>query len=367
MITQKILIFGVTGNYAKIKVMPALKQYYEFYSKQINIEIYGYSRSQPNLEELKNILGDEAFAKTTFKQGDYSDVGFLDYLIKDLKTNDRLIVYLAVPPSVYVDFLKNSCPYSESSIDILIEKPFGRSLEEAQEILQVSMDCHLHRNIHFVDHYLFKSATRVNLSEIGKNLDLNFADLQKIEIQALETIDIKDRAGYYDETGAIKDMFPHLYSLFNHSLKLFATEQSPKWQTISTEIKQYEDYKTDVNNADSSTETYFQTKLKGYFANQVVDVFLESGKKQNQKLTTINLTLKNDLFLEYQIAPESIIKLYKKGKLIREIPIFITTKLDHTKVFEDVTQYNFNSFIGTDEILDYWHIYNDIKNKIDEI
>ena len=372
MLTQKILILGITGNLAKIKILPAVGQYFAMHKDQINIELYGYSRSIANLDEIQTIIGNysqnSVLPKITLVTGQYEDNNFYHNLVHNLQSNESLLVYLAVPPSTYLPFLQNSCPYSHQPIDVVIEKPFGESLKEAEKILQVVSACNLHQKVHFLDHYLFKSSTQVKLHQLGQNLNLPFDKLKKVIIQALETVDSKDRGGYYDTTGAIKDMFPHLYSLFNLSLQIFGKDKStPNWVVNAKTTAQYDGYTTDIGKEKSDTETYFQTSLMAYFDNQNIEVIFESGKKQTQKLTQVTMEFEDNRVLVYQIAPQMEFKIYTKNAdnslvLVREIPVLDNHKLDHTTVFEDVLESNFGRFVANNKVLDYWQLYEKIKS-----
>jgi glucose-6-phosphate 1-dehydrogenase len=149
--TQKILILGITGNLAKLKILPAIGQYFDLHKDEVNIEIYGYSRSKANLEEMQSLIRSQInssqnlnlLPKITLVQGEYTDKTFYDQLVGSLTMDDSLAIYLAVPPSIYLNFLENSCPYSKRPIDILIEKPFGESLEEGSHILEIVEKCEL--------------------------------------------------------------------------------------------------------------------------------------------------------------------------------------------------------------------------------
>jgi glucose-6-phosphate 1-dehydrogenase len=372
--TQKILILGITGNLAKLKILPAIGQYFDLHKDEVNIEIYGYSRSKANLEEMQSLIRSQInssqnlnlLPKITLVQGEYTDKTFYDQLVGSLTMDDSLAIYLAVPPSIYLNFLENSCPYSKRPIDILIEKPFGESLEEGSHILEIVEKCDLHQRVHFLDHYLFKSALQIDSSEVKQELQkysLDFQNISMINICASETLDVKERGGYYDGNGAIKDMFPHLYSLYHMMVEL-VDQNNPdntQWFVKKLEKSQYEGYKQDVNNPDSTTESYFYANL--YNApdqNWDKQLVLMSGKKQPKKDTSIYMSFKSGYNLQFKVAPNNSLRLYKANDLVKEFTINLDEKLDHTRVFENVFAGDFSRFVPNDQVLEYWEVYQKI-------
>ena len=174
----KFLLFGITGNLAKIKILPGLAQFAQLNKDKTSVELVGYSRSQPKLEEVENALNsgidtntlkisenEHNLTKISFIQGGYEDGTVLFETISDLKKDERLVVYLAVPPSTFIKFLQNACPFSQNPIDVIVEKPFGRDPQEARQMLNLVYACNLHSQIHFCDHYLFKNSTLLNLDQ----------------------------------------------------------------------------------------------------------------------------------------------------------------------------------------------------------
>lgn len=374
--TQKILILGITGNLAKLKILPAIGQYFDLHCHETNIEIFGYSRSKANLEEIKSLIRSQIKSLSNqdklpiieLIQGEYSDKTFYDQLVGTLTENDSLAIYLAVPPSIYTNFLENSCPYSKCPIDILIEKPFGESLQEGQRIMDIVAKCDLHQRVHFLDHYLFKSALQIDFDEIKtefKEHNLSFENLRMVSITATETIDVKDRGGYYDINGAIKDMFPHLYSLYNFIADLIDKEgfENAKWFVSDIIKEQYDGYKLDVNNPESKTETYFHVNFRDSKGdNWYKQMIMTSGKKQKEKLTDIYISFDSSYFLRYQLAPNPRLVLNKVNDLVKEFTINQDNKLDHTRVFEDVFAGDFSRFVPNSKVLEYWQVYQKIAD-----
>jgi glucose-6-phosphate 1-dehydrogenase len=370
--SQKILILGITGNLSKLKILPSIGQYYELYSSEINIEVYGYSRSHADLEEINLLIRSQMkctqnLPKISLVQGEYTDNTFYSELVGGLSGDDSLVVYMAVPPSVYTTFLQSSCPYSSRPIDILIEKPFGESLTEAEHILKIVAECNLHQRVHFLDHYLFKSIMQVDILQIQRELsynNLSFGKATSFQIQALEIVDVKERGGYYDNNGAIKDMFPHLYSLYNFGLGFFGNPKldNSQWNVNSLETLQYQGYRDDVNNPKSETESYFIAGMSiTTFGSKSIELIIESGKKQPQKLTQMTIEFESNSKLLFQIAPKSFVRLVdSKGKIIKSFLIEPSEKLDHTRVFEDVFAGEFDHFVPNGKVIDYWNLYQKI-------
>lgn len=373
--TQKILILGITGNLAKLKILPAIGQYFDLHSHEANIEIYGYSRSKANLEEIQTLIRSQIksakntnkLPKITLVQGGYNDNFFYDELVGSLTQNDSLAIYLAVPPSIYTNFLENSCPYSKRPIDILIEKPFGESLEEGRHILEIVKKCDLHQRVHFLDHYLFKSALQINSQQVKQQLgecNLNVGAIKSIDIFANEIVDAKERGGYYDNNGAIKDMFPHLYSLYNFGMDFFADSVQNNWSVVDMGKSQYEGYKTDVQNPDSITETSFFAILKNQTSQtNSFNLSLVSGKKAKQKWTNITILFKNKYRLELELFPNNTLELIDdQNIIINNFTINLNDKLDHTRVFENVFAGDFSRFVPNDKVLEYWQVYQKIAD-----
>ena len=391
----KFLLFGITGNLAKIKILPGLAEFASLNQDKVSVELIGYSRSKPNLDEIEKVLNsglsknsnlDYLKAKhnltnITFEQGSYEDGKVLFENIAKLKTHERLVVYLAVPPSTFLKFLQNACPYGDQNVDFIIEKPFGRDPIEAAKLLNLVESCGLEQQVHFCDHYLFKNSTllksletlqireffkksniyvdnsdtRQNLeqneielneknqnsqkldkneqtslensylekqnpikneiqiqqkTEISKPIFNSIFDLSKIHIQILENVDLKGRSGYFDTTGALKDMWPHLFSLFFLTLENAGFETNFEIEVAEILLGQYQSYADEEGLSNSKTETYFWIKLKikneiqnedqnkklinstqnDYKnTNKNTEIILESGKNLPKKITQMTL------------------------------------------------------------------------------
>jgi len=352
----KILLLGVTGDLARKKILPAVGEFAVRNKHECTVSLIGYSRSQPDEVDVKNALnavaenGSDSLNALTFLQGQYEDAAYYNTVISELKPDEQLIVYLAVPPQVFVPFLKNSCPFSAHPIDIIIEKPFGQTRAEAEQMIDIIRACDLHQRVHFFDHYLFKSAAFLSHDSIEKiNAFSAGKTAKKILIQAIESIGVKGRGGYYDQTGAIVDMVPHLYSLLRltgNTLGLLLVD-TLKIKKVHTE--QYPGYLADVEVDDSKTETYF-------FASGVcgdINIELESGKMQPQKLTQISVEYDDGTKILWQFAPKEKLVFIDKNT-VSEIVIENGAELDHTRAFEMTLASNFGHFVTNERVVEGW-------------
>jgi glucose-6-phosphate 1-dehydrogenase len=363
--TIKFFILGISGNLAKEKVLPAIGQFHGLYGNQINIEIHGYSRSEVDLVDIQKmtcLANSSSCPRINLYNGEYENNQVYHDLVSGLQSNERLIVYLAIPPSIFIKFLQNSCPYGKHRLDILMEKPFGASEIEANQIIRIIDACDLSDSVHFIDHYWFKNPSRINFDLISKELELDITKLNKIKIQALEKIDIGSRKGYYDHIGATKDMLVHLYSLLNLSKSLFIDNQFEVEinKVIDLNLGQYKTYQGEIDDFSSSTETYFDIKTEFKYKEKNIEVEFESGKKQLEKKTKIILEFENKI-VEYNLAPHSNIIMFENGKEDKVINIEDSKALDHTNVFLDVWHNEFNRFVPEVEVVKGWKVFNKVQ------
>jgi glucose-6-phosphate 1-dehydrogenase len=356
----KILVLGITGNLAELKILPGIAQFAEQAVVVGNtVELIGYSRSVPNHDIITHILNNNStvskhvLTKVSFVQGEYTDLHMYSDLISSLQEDERLWVYLAVPPSVYLSFLQQSCPYSKHPILLFIEKPFGATLHEMHKIKAVVEACDLHQKVYFVDHYRFKSAV-MHQPEIRLDLDL----VSKIIVEAYETVGVEDRLGYYASIGAVKDMMVHLFSLTELELTSLTSVMTKidSIKLVSAIIGQYASIQQDLP---PTVPTYFD--LKGTLKlsdNTTLDFEYASGKKFATKLTTTTVQTNHNTLTEWQLAPQP--------QLINNS---IVTKiadghLDHTNLFNAAIEEKFQYFLQVEDALRMTQLEESILDQI---
>lgn len=319
---MKIIIFGASGDLAKRKLFPALSKVASKYT-----EIIGYARSDikesfpSELRKFYNYNSDFP-ERIQYIQGGYHDLSALKDII-----DEKTVLYFSVPPKIHTVLLSNLNSYQFASIEI--EKPFGEDLESFELIT-----AHLHKNIHFIDHYLLKPLIVISNELFKEDMELfNFLskdNVSQISCYFLETL-LSEGRGYFDKTGIIKDVVQ------NHLTEILAAILSEKTadekSSISREnfIKtlsipeqeyffgQYETYVQDFGH-ESSCETFAAFMCKCSLEKwSGVPIMIIAGKGMDRKATEIVFLLKPDSlkFFHHKIPRfEEIKNLIVFSKLI---------------------------------------------------
>lgn len=140
--------------------------------------------------------------------------------------NDDLVVYFALPPSIVekVVGVLTKLELPERTV-LALEKPFGESAEGAERLNEQLEKLVSEDRIHRVDHFLGQRATLAMLALRFDNRLLepiwNGENVGRVEIVYDEMLGLEGRAGYYDTSGALKDM---LQSHLLQVLSVIATE-----------------------------------------------------------------------------------------------------------------------------------------------
>jgi glucose-6-phosphate 1-dehydrogenase len=229
-----IVIFGATGDLTKRKLIPALVRMIDCGLVHTDSQIIGVIRSQTHEEWLQLIcdglreysprvsLNEEQWnvfaARMKSVSGDlseqqtYNDIAAALELLGDRK---NAMFYCAIPPAWYgrvATGLNNAglIDEQEGYRRLVIEKPFGMDLESAHALnLELLSVCN-EKQIYRIDHYLGKESVQNLLvyrfaNSIMEPLwNRNYID--SVQISASETLGIEYRAGYYEQSGALRDM-----------------------------------------------------------------------------------------------------------------------------------------------------------------
>ncbi len=334
-----MIIFGASGDLTRRKLIPAL---YELYRKKRLPEgtrIVGVSRSpfsddawRKHLESsAQEFLGKwfqpeiwESFASQVFyRAGDTTEPDSYRRLAVALQELEQgvpssRVYYLALAPSLYVPTANQLGKAGLARDDVaprrvVIEKPFGVDLKSAHQLNAELHAIFREDQVYRIDHYLGKETVQ-NL------LVLRFANgifepvwnrnyVDHVQITVAEEVAVGTRAGYYDHTGILRDMFQnHLLQLMmvtameaparyepdlvrNEKVKVLQAIRmfSPSDVPQETLRGQYQGYlqEKDVP-ADSQTATFAAVRLHiDNWRWQGVPFYLRSGKRMSCRTTQI--------------------------------------------------------------------------------
>jgi glucose-6-phosphate 1-dehydrogenase len=244
-----IVIFGAAGDLTKRKLIPALFNLasQQLLSSQIAMvgidrvemdsEAYRQSLSQGIKsfagEDLDQGLWDANVSKAYYMSGDFRDEEsyrqlkhFLHEVDKEQGTPGNYLFYLATPPSfigvIATELGKAGLTEENDSCwrRIIVEKPFGRDLESARELNKILHQSFAEHQIYRIDHYLGKETVQNIMAYRFGNGTVepiwNHRYIDQVQITVAESIGIEDRAGYYEEAGALRDMITnHLLAVLS--------------------------------------------------------------------------------------------------------------------------------------------------------
>jgi len=157
--------------------------------------------------------------------------GVADFLKRqsdDSQLPGNRLMYLAVPPSQYVNVVRNlgEAGLARENEDragwsrVIIEKPFGRDLRSAQDLNEHIHDYFQEHQIYRIDHYLAKETVQNLLMFRFANAIFepiwNRRYIDHVQITVAETLGVEHRAAFYEQAGILRDMFQ------NHILQLLA-------------------------------------------------------------------------------------------------------------------------------------------------
>jgi len=274
---MKFFIFGATGDLIKRKGIPALVSIG-------NLSVYAFGRKEFTDEEYKNFICDEK-CPDSFKKNlhyvkiDYDSDNFCNSCLEILDRENFNYFYIALPPSLYKKILifLGNLKRNGFKIRVLLEKPFGESLNDALELTKIINKFDLEKDLFLSDHYLFKE----NVIKLKK------ADFNEIKIVSFEKIGLEGRKNYYDDIGSLKDMVQS--HLLNILFKIIDAEELEKFRTEKFILAQYgngkdKGYVKDLGKI-SDTPTFAYLELKAGRKK----IILSSGKSMNEKETSIEI------------------------------------------------------------------------------
>ncbi len=356
-----LVIFGASGDLTRRKLFPAL---YSLALRRLLPErfaVVGVARREESDDEFRERMKHavQEFGRDEFKEDvwswlaggmryvatDFADedgenhlAAVLNELDRERGTAGNRVYYLAVPPDAISTLLHEigERRSAEGWTRVIIEKPFGHDLESARELNEEIKRHFAEQEIFRIDHYLGKETVQ-NL------LALRFANgifepiwnrqfVDHVQITVAESIGIEGRAAFYEQAGAIRDVFQnHLLQLValtameppidftadsvrNEKVKVLRALHTPGPKHVvrgqygrgHVEGEEVPGYREEEGVApDSMTETYVAAKL--YVDNwrwADTPFYVRAGKRLARRETTIAIEFKRAPHPPFEIVDD---------------------------------------------------------------
>ncbi|MDY3706806.1 glucose-6-phosphate dehydrogenase [Vagococcus lutrae] len=345
-------IFGGTGDLAKRKLYPSLFRLYRKGHLQEHFAIIGTARREWTDDYYREIVAESLTSLTPTEEelADFTshfyyqshNVNDTDHYIHLKKLATELderyqlkgnrVFYLAMAPNFFgtiVNHLESEKIITESGYNrVIIEKPFGTDYASAEKLNEEIRAVFAEDQIFRIDHYLGKEMIQ-NISAVrfGNNIFeslWNNRYIENIQVTLAEDLGVEERGGYYDQSGALKDMVqnhilqvvallamevPNLFSEKSireekikalNAIRLYDEQEANRYfvrgQYTAGNVgtQSYKGYLEEENvDTQSRTETFVAGKfLIDNFRWQGVPFYVRTGKQMTTKAARINVVFK---------------------------------------------------------------------------
>lgn len=369
--SQLLVIFGASGDLAYRKLIPALFNLYQTEELPQPFAVLGASRTPFTDEAFREKMQkgirefahhgkevDEDKMNTFLQQLHYlsmdpevaEEYTKLKQRLSELTAQYRIapnyIFYLSTPPVLYPVVPKHLAEQGLNNEDdgfkrVIIEKPFGTDLESAIALNHSLLKDYKEEQLYRIDHYMGKETVQnILVTRFGNGIyeplwNRNY--IHHVEITTSESIGVENRGGYYDHSGALRDMIQnHLLQLLavvameppvvidseairNEKMKVFQALRPYTEQTIKSDVirGQYTaahvkgepmaGYREEKGvDTDSRTETYVAMKL---FVDNWrwgdVPFYIRTGKRLPTRVS--------EVVIYFKPTPQRLFSQYKEG------------------------------------------------------
>jgi glucose-6-phosphate 1-dehydrogenase len=241
-----MVIFGATGDLAKRKLLPAMYNLAHEGGLPERFNLIGVSRSDIDDDAFRHFAREsiQSFSRTTpdarvldgllervfYVPGSFDDLSVYDQLVARSAALDEeaqipfnRLYYLSTAPSFFPVIAEalgacGLCHHEEADTRLIVEKPFGTDLASALELNRRLLSVFEERQIFRIDHYLGKETVQnVLVMRFANGIFeplWNRSYIDHVQITVAEDLGVGTRAGYYDTSGALRDLIQ------NHMLQL---------------------------------------------------------------------------------------------------------------------------------------------------
>jgi glucose-6-phosphate 1-dehydrogenase len=318
-----LVIFGASGDLARRKILPSLGRLVSREGR--SLRVIGTGRSRKSTAEFRDMVKEAGanplLASTAdWVQLDYAEPATFAPLKELLAGSPCVIFYLATPAETFSDILaalvlSGLTNKIDATRRIVVEKPLGHNLASAHKLNAQLAEAFDEEQTFRIDHYLAKDTVQNVLALRFSNSLFepvwNRTLVETILITVAEEEGIGQRAGYYDQTGAVRDIIQ------NHVLQLLALITMEPPTTFDAEYVrrakraalramspidptsavrgQYEGYLDEDGVApDSRRETYVATRVViENWRWDGVPIFVRTGKSLARRVTEVVIKLRD--------------------------------------------------------------------------
>lgn len=438
-----LLLFGATGDLAKRMLLPSLFALHQDGLIPEELRIAGTARSQFSDEDYRQFaataLSDylpedrksegeiRAFLdRLCYQSLDASSPdGYDDLAIKLGDISGGLAIFLSTAPSLFEATIAglNSAALTGDNVRIGLEKPLGNDLTSSNAINAAVSEAFSEQQTFRIDHYLGKETVQNLMALRFANMMFeplwNSNGIDHVEITVSETVGLEGRHGFYNDTGALRDMVQ------NHMLQLLAlTAMEAPANLDATSVRdekvkvlrslrrvapdemvrgQYGEgavngeavgaYAKDFGQA-TDTETF--VAIKAHVDNwrwQGVPFYLRTGKRLSERRSEIVIQFKSvphNIFgdrggplnanrLVIRLQPEEYVRLQvmakepgldREGVVLREVPLDLSLsqafsktrkRIAYERLLLDLIDGDPTLFVRRDEVEAQWHWVDEIR------